>query len=284
MITTAQEELLLEFENCLKKKNLSPNTVTAYTGSVRLYYSLYRVMSTENLSRFRGYLISHYRPNTVNLRIHALNRFVRFLVEYDLEMWLPLKDFRLQSVKLQKKSFSDSVISNEDYENMKLRLKEDGKKLWYFVVRFLGATGARVSELTQVKVEHLTLGYLDLYSKGGKLRRIYFPDTLAKEALAWCEEKGAHSGFLFVNRQGRPLSARGIRGQLKHYARLYGIDEETVYPHSFRHRFAINFLKQFNDISLLADLLGHENIETTRIYLTKTSQEQQALLDDLITW
>lgn len=39
---------------------------------------------------------------------------------------------------------------------------------WYFVVRFLGATGARVSELIQIKVEHVALGYLDLYSKGGK--------------------------------------------------------------------------------------------------------------------
>ncbi len=284
MMTSAQENLLLEFENTLKRKNLSKNTITAYAGSVRLYYSLYRVMSTENLSLFRGYLITRYRPDTVNLRVHAMNRFVRFLVEFDPDMWMPLSDFRLKSVKLQKKSFSDAVITNEDYETMKTRLKEDGKDLWYFVVRFLGATGARVSELVQIKVEHLTVGYLDLYSKGGKLRRIYFPDALAREALDWCGKKGIRTGFLFVNRQGRPLSTRGIRGQLKHFARLYGINEETVYPHSFRHRFAINFLTQFNDISLLADLMGHENIETTRIYLTKTSKEQQELLDELVTW
>ena len=85
-------------------------------------------------------------------------------------------------------------------------------------------------------------------------------------------------------KKGRPISSRGIRCQLKHYAGKYGIDADTVYPHSFRHRFAINFLMQFNDISLLADLMGHENIETTRIYLTRSSKEQQALLDQLITW
>ena len=284
MITPTQEKLIQEFEEQLKKNSLSPNTVTAYTGSVRLFYSEYKVMSIENLSRFRGDLIRKYRPATVNLRIHAMNRFVRFLTEYDRELWLPLAGFRLRSVKLQKKSFSDTVISKKDYEYMKRRLKKDKKTMWYFVVRFLGATGARVSELTQIKVEHLELGYLDLYSKGGKLRRIYFPDALAAEALAWCGTIGKKSGFLFVNRQGRPISSRGIRWQLKHYARLYGISEETVYPHSFRHRFAINFLTQFNDISLLADLLGHENIETTRIYLTKSGKEQQELLDELITW
>ncbi len=284
MITTAQKELLTAFEEHLKKNNLSPNTIAAYVGSARLFYSMYPVMSIENLSRFRGQLIKDCRPATVNLRVHAMNRFVRFLIEYDSDMWLPLKGFHLMSVKLQKQSFSDAVISNKDYEYMKRRLKKEKKTMWYFVVRFLGATGARISELTQIKVEHLSLGYLDLYSKGGKLRRIYFPDALAAEALAWCRSKEQKSGFLFVNRQGQPISPRGIRWQLKHYARRYGIDEKTVYPHSFRHRFAINFLAKFNDISLLADLLGHENIETTRIYLTKTSKEQQELLDQLITW
>lgn len=57
-----------------------------------------------------------------------------------------------------------------------------------------------------------------------------------------------------------------------------------MYPHSFRHRYAINFLKRFNDISLLADLLGHDSIETTRIYLMKSSQEQQTVIDRLVTW
>ncbi len=284
MLTEEQEESLLAFENDMKKKNLSPNTVAAYKGSVRLFYSMYRQLTAENLSRFRSYMISHYRPATVNLRVHAMNAYLRFLTDQDGEIWLPLKDFRLLSVKLRKRSFTDAVISNEDYETMKRRLREEKRFLWYFVVRFLGATGARVSELVQVKIEHLTLGYLDLYSKGGKLRRIYFPDALAEEALAWCAGQNRLSGFLFLNRKGNPLSPRGIRDRLKHYARRYGIDETTVYPHSFRHRFAINFLSRFNDISLLADLMGHENIETTRIYLTRSSREQQALLDELITW
>ena len=46
---------------------------------------------------------------------------------------------------------------------------------WYFVVWYLAATGARVSELIQIKIEHVELGYFDLYTKGGKLRRLYIP-------------------------------------------------------------------------------------------------------------
>lgn len=48
--------------------------------------------------------------------------------------------------------------------------------------------------------------------------------------------------------------------------------------------YAKNFLEAFNDIALLADLMGHESIETTRIYLRRTASEQQAIVDKVITW
>ena len=63
-----------------------------------------------------------------------------------------------------------------------------------------------------------------------------------------------------------------------------GIDKKVVYPHSFRHRFAKNFLERYNDIALLADLMGHESIETTRIYLRKTASEQQQIVDRIVNW
>lgn len=55
-----------------------------------------------------------------------------------------------------------------------------------------------MSELIQIKVEHVKLGYLDLYSKGGKLRRIYIPKSLQEEALGWLNDKGKNSGFIFL--------------------------------------------------------------------------------------
>ena len=80
------------------------------------------------------------------------------------------------------------------------------------------------------------------------------------------------------------ITARGISQQLKNYAEKYGLNTKVVYPHSFRHRFAKNFLEKYNDIALLADLMGHESIETTRIYLRKSSMEQQSIVDKVVTW
>ena len=155
---------------------------------------------------------------------------------------------------------------------------------WYFVVWYLAATGARVSELIQIKIEHIELGYFDLYTKGGKLRRLYIPKRLRTETLTWLEETNRFSGYLFLNRYGDRITTRGISQQLKNYADKYGIDKKVVYPHSFRHRYAKNFLEKFNDIALLADLMGHESIETTRIYLRRTASEQQAIVDKVVTW
>lgn len=273
-----------EFQQYLKKKNQSENTITAYLISVRHFYQLYQELNIVNLKAYRDYLIANYQPATVNQRVHAINIYLQFLEMKHADLYPDLKNYRLNSMKLPRNSFKDTVISNEDCRLLERKLKEEHQDFWYFVVRFLVTTGARVSELTQIKVEHLNCGFLDLYSKGGKTRRIYITDILCKEALEWCQNRGQYSGFLFITKTGQPVSARGIHSQLKHFAVRYGIDPDSVYPHSFRHRFAKNFLARNGDIALLADLMGHESIETTRIYLTKSSREQQDLLEELVTW
>ena len=126
---------------------------------------------------------------------------------------------------------------------------------------------------------------LTISKQGGKVRRIYIPIALRKEAMIWiAEDLKIDSGYIFKNRYGERITSRGVSQQLKKYAMKYGIDTNVVYPHSFRHRFAKNFLEKYNDISLLADLMGHESIETTRIYLRKTASEQQAIVDKIVTW
>ncbi len=263
------------FQEYLDATSLAPNTVLAYSSSVRQFFRLYKEITPDTLHLYKAYLMEHYRPQTVNLRIRAVNSYIECF-------HLPVS--RLPAIRIQQKLYAEHVISEADYEYLKSRFIQDEKYVYYFIVRYMAATGARVSELTQIKAEHLDLGYMDLYSKGGKIRRIYFPDALRNEASLWFHSKGVDAGFLFTNRRGVPMTSRGISGQLKKLAIRYHIPPETVYPHSFRHRFAKNFLERFNDISLLADLMGHESIETTRIYLTRSTKEQKELIDRLVTW
>lgn len=283
------QEKLEWFGEFLRQKGASGNTIGSYLTSVRLYHSMYESLTPENLQAYKKWLLEHYKPSTVNARIYGINQYTAALCTVDTHLAAVLMPegtapYRLPSVKQQQKPFLDNVISKRDYERLKRCLKKDNNQFWYFVVRYLGATGARVSELIQIKAEHIRIGYMDLYSKGGKVRRIYFPEKLCEETLLWLEEREVSTGFIFTNHHGKQITPRGISSQLKVFAKKYRIAPETVYPHSFRHRFAKNFLAKFNDISLLADLMGHESIETTRIYLTRSSAEQRELIDKIVTW
>ena len=267
--------MLTKFKRFLDKQNLSNNTVTSYLWTVRYFLSNYGEVTKKNLLSYKGYLVEKFKPQTVNLRLQGMNKYLEFL---------KLDKLKMKFVKVQQKNFLENVISNADYKFLKTKLKADGYDDWYFVVWFLTATGARVSELVQIKAEHVQLGYLDIYSKGGKLRRLYIPKNLRTEAVKWLEKRNQTSGYLFLNRFGQRITTRGIAQQLKHFAEMYGLNRDVVYPHSFRHRFAKNFLDRFNDIALLADLMGHESIETTRIYLRRTSSEQRAIIDKVVNW
>lgn len=267
--------MITQFKAYLAKTNLAENTITSYVWTVTYYLEHYKEVNKKNLLAYKGYLVENFKPQTVNLRLQAVNKFLEFSKQEKLKM---------KFVKAQQKNFLENVISDADYKFLKTKLKADGYNQWYFIVWFMAATGARVSELLQIKAEHVNVGYLDLYSKGGKMRRIYIPKKLCAEAAKWLKERGMTSGYLFTNRTGNCLSTRGIAIQLKHFAESYGINREVVYPHSFRHRFAKNFLEKFNDIALLADLMGHESIETTRIYLRRTASEQQKIVDKVVTW
>lgn len=263
------------FEECLRQSNMAENTISAYLYAIKEFYSRHKDLNKKNLLIYKTYLIEKFKPKTVNLRIQAINKYLDCIGKSRL---------RLKSVKVQQRSYLENVISNADYVFLKNKLKKEENQEWYFVVRFLAATGARVSELIQLKVEHVQIGYFDIYTKGGKIRRIYIPKALRKEATEWLNKTKHTSGYLFLNRFGERITTRGIAQQLKNYAIKYGLNEKVVYPHSFRHRFAKNFLEKFNDISLLADLMGHESIETTRIYLRRSSAEQQEIVDKVITW
>lgn len=264
----------MDYIKYLESKGYANNTIKTYTRSVELMLSQY-TLTDQSLKLYRADLLNNNKPRTVNLRISAINSYLEF-IKSDCK--------KLKTIKFQQKTFLENVISFPDYEYLKGCLIKDGNFMWYFVVRFLGSTGARISELLQIKREHVAAGYIDIYGKGGKIRRIYIPHNLQIDALKWYDDIDLTSGFIFFNSKGSRLTSKGISTQLKHFAEKYGLDPKVVYPHSFRHMFAKTFMDRYGDIALLADLLGHESIETTRIYLRKTSNEQKDIINKIVDW
>ena len=130
-----------DFEVYLRNTNLSENTIASYKFAVKQYFGQFDTVTQKKLRDHKMWLIESYKPKTVNLRIRAINCYLDSIGK---------GEWKLQFVKVQQKAFLENVISNADYNFLKKQLKKDCNMEWYFVVWYLAATGARVSELIQI--------------------------------------------------------------------------------------------------------------------------------------
>ena len=188
------------FERILREEDFAENTVETYSFAVRDFLNRYKKPSRSSLSAYKAFLVNTYKPKTVNVRILSLNKYMEALGHDELKM---------KTIKMPKESFLDHIISNEDYISFKKSLRKEQDLRWYFIVWFLAATGARIGELIRFTVEDVHAGYVDIYSKGGRMRRLYFPEKLRKEALKWLKIEGRSNGFLFLNAKGGRLTPAG---------------------------------------------------------------------------
>ena len=89
------------------------------------------------------------------------------------------------------------MISQADYEYLKKCLLRDGKPTYYFAVRIMAATGVRISELLQIRVEDMIRGQMDLYSKGDKIRRISSRKMSRRPACCASKRKAHQRQLIF---------------------------------------------------------------------------------------
>jgi len=185
-------------------------------------------------------------------------------------------------VKVRHRLDAENVITEDEFKLLSDKLRQANQK-HYWVVQFLGKTGVRVSELIRLKKDCLTTGHQDMFIKG-KVRRIYIPSVLAQESAEFFSEQN-NGPLLFYSRSGEPYSRHGIKRLLTFHGEKYGIRREALRPHSFRHFYAKQFLRVAeNDISMLQDILGHSNINTTALYLKTSAAEKRARIDAAVDW
>ncbi len=263
------------YKNYLLKEDLSPATIKCYMGVANKFFEDYRAITKLSLLKWRAKLMEDYSPRGVNQKIHAMNKYLTYINRRGL---------KLRSVKVQQRTFVDNVVSFDDYQYFLKMLKRDNDKVTYFMVKFIACTGARVSELTRFKVEDVRKGYMDIIGKGRKYRRLYIPVKLQKEALRWLEDEQIEYGPIFTYRDN-PIKSSGVNSRLKRAASKYPkLPLECIYPHSFRHMYAKKLISNGVDLLLLSDLMGHSNLEVTRIYTRLSSTEQKEVVDKLVTW
>lgn len=214
----------------------------------------------ELLCTYRQYLLTEkgYAPSTVNVCVAAINDLMRFLG------W---NDCCVARIKVQEPAFrlAKKELSRAEYMRLLEIARKQGNQRMYMLLMTIASTGIRVSELHYVTMESLRCGQISVYNKG-KGRIVILPPELCQKLEAYGRMQGIASGNLFLTKRGRPISRQEIWRMLKGLAKAAGIEKEKAFPHNLRHLFAVTYMEQHGDLGTLAGLLGHQDINTTRIY------------------
>ncbi len=250
----------------LIERELTENTIKMYLKTVEDFLDFAGDDITQSkLIEYKKVLLKKYAISTTNTKIVVLNNFLDF----------KNKDIKIKQEKVQKSNTVDNVLSETDFNRLIRMASTKDKERARITMLIFYYTGLRVSELEFLTVESINKGYIDINNKG-KHRRAPIIKSLSKELKKFIADENIKSGPIIVNRSGDPLSRSYIFKELKWIGGQARVRKDKVYPHSFRHLFAKQWLKVNNNNFLaLADILGHSSLETTRIYSTLSTDEQR---------
>lgn len=234
-----------------------------------------RNLTKELMISYKKYLLNEkqYKVTSINSFLVAANRFFEYMEWYEI---------RVKTLKVQTEIFclEERELSKEEYKKLVETAKKEKKYRLAMILQTICATGIRISELSALTVVGVRKGVMEVNNKG-KIRKVLIPEQLRKQLLIYIAETEIKWGVIFCTKSGKPINRRNVWRDMKALCKSAGVKESKVFPHNLRHLFAKSFYSIKKDISKLADILGHSNIETTRIYLRTNSREYRKQLDKM---
>lgn len=257
-------EIIKNFENYLYEEERSKNTRRKYIRDIRAFYEYVgsEELKKSDILEYKKYLCEKYLPVSVNSILSSLNALFMFMGRYDLKM---------KALKIQRRIFADKSkeLTKSEYERLLSTAKHKKNDRLYYLMQTICATGIRISELRFITVSAVRFGKAEINCKG-KLRTIFLPKSLCKILKSYIMKNNIKEGSVFVTKSGKPIDRSNVWSDMKKICASAGVSSEKVFPHNLRHLFARTYYSLKKDIVRLADVLGHTNIETTRIYTMET--------------
>ncbi len=268
------EKLIHQFEKQLMLEEKCETTVGKYMRDIHHFadFAGDRYITKQLTIDYKHELIEKgYAPSSVNSMLASMNRLMEFI---------GLHACCVKSLKIQHNAYCPETkeLSRTDY--LKLLEAAKGKERLYLALQTICGTGIRVSELEHFTVEAVKEGTICIECKN-KIRVIQVTGKLQKMLLDYAKKRGISEGVIFRTRNGRRLDRSNIWSEMKNLCAAAGVDPHKVYPHNLRKLFARMFYKNEKDLAKLADLLGHTNINTTRIYIISTGTEHRKKMEKL---
>ncbi|WP_256378143.1 tyrosine-type recombinase/integrase [Sporosarcina sp. D27] len=210
------------------------------------------------------------KARTVDLYLSAVSSFFSFCLEEEyMEKTVVKKRWRPKIPHSLPKYLDEFEYARVKVSSEQLPIRNRALLL------FLFSTGCRVSEVASLHVQDIDFDKrkVDVTGKGRKIRQIYFSEECGLVVQDYLDKRSAKpSDPLFMNKFGDGLQVQGIRKVLKKVGGEAGL-VQSFHPHMCRHTFATNMLARGADLQFIADVLGHADLNTTRIYAQIPTEE-----------
>ncbi len=273
-----QQLLIDKFIKYIASKNYSINTLDSYINDL-FYFSLFikkdlDKVTYEDVMDYLEYLKLGKKKNTsVKRMISSLKSFYKFLYKNN---YMKKEDYPMSKIsgpKAEKKLprfiyYNDLLEIINEASNDKDGIRDR------LIIEMLYATGVRVSELINIKINDIDFDNrrIIVEGKGSKERVVYYgeyAEEILKEYINTHYRK--NHGYLFVNSKGDKITDAGVRYIINNIMEKLSV-KVHVTPHVLRHTFATDMLNNGCDIKVVQELLGHSSLKATEIYTHVTNE------------
>ena len=282
-------------------KNLAQRTREEYAKDLRdliqfleqQHLPVWQDVDLRTLERYQADLDRRQlKASSRNRKTYTIKTFFKFLVQYDYlsDTENPAEGFVPPKVPKQERRF----LQESEYQALLAQVRGPRDRA---IIEVLLQTGLRLSELAALTLSDVQLpkrvtkdpenvGMVTVKRKGSKISKIPLNWKACEALNAWLKvrkaqitEKNLTTDGLWLSRLGKPLKVRAIRKLVKKHMTQAGIEDASV--HTLRHTMATHYLAKGGDLRGIQDMLDHESLETTQIYIGLAKKVQRQMVQEL---
>ena len=265
------------FYEYLLTKNYSENTVLSYINDLYYFYLFVKkdldLVKEEDIRDYLEYLnLKKDKSTSVSRKISTFKSFYKFLY---LNEYIDKKEYPLSKISYPKaeKKLPKFIYYNDLLEMINESSKGKEGLRDRLIIEMLYATGVRVSELVNIKINDIDFNNrrIIVCGKGNKERIVYYGEYAMKVLNDYLRgRENINNQYLFLNNRGEKLTDRGVRYIIDNIMKNLSV-KTHVTPHVLRHTFATDMLNNGCDIKVVQELLGHSSLKTTEVYTHVTN-------------